>query len=257
MPTAPTKPFSGTALKRIACLSMLLDHVGASCLEQGLMAQWPNPTGCATFAQLAAADPAFARLYWLDYALRLVGRIAFPLYCFLLAEGFLHTRSVPRYAGRLAAFALLSELPFDRAFFCTGWYPAHQNVYFTLLLGLCGLWWLHRFPADGTLRGGLRHYAGLAACAAAAQLLCTDYGAGGVLLVAVFYLYRSAPLARSGVAALLLCDSPTALLALPLTHGYNGQRGACSKAEARLFYWFYPVHLLALAAVTALLRAAG
>lgn len=251
--TAP-KPFTGTALKRIACLAMLLDHIGASCLEVGVMVLWPNPTGCTTFAALAAADPAFAPLYWTDYALRMAGRLAFPLYCFLLAEGFAHTRSLPRYARRLGLFALLSEAPFDLAFFGTPLHPGHQNVYFTLLLGLGALWWLQRHPNEHTLGDWLCRYGGLTAFAAAAQLLNTDYGAMGVVLVAVFRLYRGTPLLRSLLAGVLLCDNPTALLALPLTHGYNGQRGRCSPAEAKLFYAFYPVHLALLAAVTCLLR---
>lgn len=245
---------SGTALKRIACLCMLLDHIGASCLEVGVMMHWPNPTHCTTFAALAAADPAFAPVYWADYVLRQVGRLAFPLYCFLLAEGFCHTRSVKRYALRLGIFALVSEIPFDLAFFAAGWSPAHQNVYFTLLFGLGALWWLQRCPAAGGFGSWLRSFAGLIGFAAAAQLLCTDYGAAGVVLIALFYLYRNMPMARSILAATVLYSTPAAWLALPLTHLYNGRRGRCSPAEAKLFYAFYPVHLALLAAVTLWLR---
>lgn len=249
-----TPSLSGAALKYIARISMLLDHIGASCLEIGIMTQWPNPTGCTTFAALAAADPAFAPVYWTDYALRQVGRLAFPLYCFLLVEGFCHTRSVRRYAGRLGLFALVSEVPFDLAFFAAGWQPAHQNVYFTLLLGLFALWWLRRYPAGGGFGGWLRSLAGLAACAAAAECLHTDYGAAGVVLIALFYLYRSMPMSRSILAATVLYATPAAWLALPLTHWYNGRRGRTGPVAARLFYAFYPAHLLLLAAITLRLR---
>ena len=117
---APRGPgLSGTALKRIACLSMLLDHIGASLLENGLFKQgafWPGDVQ-------------------LDGVLRLAGRLAFPIYCFLLVEGFLHTHDFKKYALRMLGFALISEWPFDWAFF-SGVYWGHQNVYFTLLLGL-------------------------------------------------------------------------------------------------------------------------
>ena len=117
---APRGPgLSGTALKRLACLSMLLDHLGASLLENGLF-------------RCSAIDP---RLVGLDQLLRLVGRLAFPIYCFLLVEGFLHTHDFKKYALRMLGFALISEGPFDWAFF-SGVYWGHQNVYFTLLLGL-------------------------------------------------------------------------------------------------------------------------
>ena len=89
----PDFSLSGTALKRIACLSMLLDHIGASLLENGLFKQgafWPGDVQ-------------------LDGVLRLVGRLAFPIYCFLLVEGFLHTHDLKKYALRMLGFALISE----------------------------------------------------------------------------------------------------------------------------------------------------
>lgn len=170
VPQTQRPALSGTALKRLALCSMLLDHLGASCLEAGVFSR-PGPI----------SEP----LLTLDLCLRWAGRLAFPLYCFLLVEGFLHTHSLRQYAGRMLAFALVSELPFDLAFFHTLIYRGHQNVYWTLFFGLCAL-------------GCLRHcgeqsapgiFSALA-LAVLAELLRTDYGAIGVLLIVVLYITR-------------------------------------------------------------------
>ena len=71
--------------------------------------------------------------------LRWIGRLAMPVLCFFIGEGLRHTRSPRRYLLRLTGFALLSELPFDLAFY-GGIEWGHQNVYFTLALGLLALW---------------------------------------------------------------------------------------------------------------------
>ena len=68
-----------------------------------------------------------------------VGRIAFPIFAFMAVEDYFHTRSFKRYALRMLAFALLSEVPFDLMYGGTWFYPVHQNVICTLLLGLLGI----------------------------------------------------------------------------------------------------------------------
>ena len=107
---------SGYWLKVIAVVSMLIDHTSAVILEQipGL------------------ENPAFL--------MRIIGRAAFPIYCFLLVEGFYHTRSRAKYAGRLFLFALISEVPFDLAFSRRMWDFSSNNVFFTLLFGLLVIW---------------------------------------------------------------------------------------------------------------------
>ena len=153
----PGFSLSGTALKRIACLSMLLDHIGASLLENGLFKQgsfWPGDVQ-------------------LDGVLRLAGRLAFPIYCFLLVEGFLHTHDFIKYALRMLGFALISEWPFDWAFF-SGVYWGHQNVYFTLLLGLLAMKALDTYQTPEGMPA-LKGILGAAACFLAAALLHCDY----------------------------------------------------------------------------------
>ena len=196
----PGPSLSGTALKRIACLSMLIDHIGAALLENGL------------FRQNAVWQGGVR----LDFVMRMAGRLAFPIYCFLLVEGFVHTHDFRKYALRMLGFALLSEFPFDWAFFSGVWW-GHQNVYFTLLLGLLAMKALDTFrTGEGTPDARGR----------AAQCI-----AG-----AVFTLFE-----------------PVAPLAFGLVWFYSGERGSCSRAEQWAFYWFYPVHLFLLAVLTNLL----
>ena len=232
----PGFSLSGTALKRIACLSMLLDHIGASLLENGLF-------------RCSAIDP---RLVGLDQLLRLVGRLAFPIYCFLLVEGFVHTHDVKKYVRRLFLFALISEVPFDLAFFRTPFDFSAQNVYWTLALGVLAMAGLKRFekPDGSASWKGLLCAAG---CTLAALLACTDYNGIGVLIICALYLTRGDRKRQCIVGAVLFAWELTAPLAFVLVWFYNGQRGRCTPAMQKVFYWFYPVHLSVLAAVTNLL----
>ena len=232
----PGFSLSGTALKRIACLSMLLDHIGASLLENGLFKQgafWPGDVQ-------------------LDGVLRLVGRLAFPIFCFLLVEGFVHTHNVKGYLGRLVLFGLLSEVPFDLAFFRTPFDFSAQNVYWTLALGVLAMAGLKHFekPDGSASWKGLLCAAG---CTLAALLTCTDYNGIGVLIICALYLTRGDRKRQCIVGAVLFAWELTAPLAFVLVWFYNGQRGACSPLQKKAFYWFYPVHLSVLAAVTNLI----
>lgn len=231
---------SGTRLKQIACVSMLIDHIGASCLEAGVLT---NP------GLLGPSYELFYPLYTLDRVLRYIGRLAFPIYCFLLVEGFLHTRDVRKYGLRLFGFALLSELPFDWAFFRSPFYPDYQNVYWTLLLGLVAMALLRRF-AGGGLAGALLQIGAAGACAAAAELLHTDYGATGLLLIVVLYALRASRAGQCIAGACIMAYEVTGPLAFVPVWFYNGERGRCGPRQARFYYVFYPAHLLALACIT-------
>lgn len=223
---------TGTGLKLLAALSMTIDHAAAVLLANG----------AAGTAGLYAAC-------------RSAGRLAFPIFCFLLTEGFVHTASRRAYALRLAVFALLSEPVFDLAFYSTLFYPGHQNVFFTLLPGLLALWAL-RAPQP------VLRWAGPLACVLAAEVLRTDYGGYGVLLILIFSLFaqnRPAGLALGAAAILLRCvlrnywRGAFALLALVPIAAYSGARG--QKLPRYAFYLYYPLHLLALCLVRAALAA--
>ena len=228
-------PFSGSALKWFAVLIMLVDHIGACLLEVFVL----NYYGVSPLA--GRIDNLY---FWLslDSVLRGIGRAAFPIFCFLLVEGAVHTRSPRKYLLRLASFALISEIPFDLALHNQPFYWGTQNVFFTLLTGLLVIQAFQRSPGQ-EWRGMLA----LAVLGAAAELCGTDYGAIGVAVIAVMYLLRERFWAASVLSLILLVllarieiFSIPAFLILAL---YNGKRGRQPKY---FFYVFYPVHLLIL-----------
>lgn len=209
----------GTALKLIAMVSMVCDHVGDLFLPQ---------------------------LVWL----RVAGRLALPLFAFCIAEGYCHTHDRRRYLSRLGLFALISELPFDLA--RLGRLEAgHQNVMLTFFLAVAALWLYDAARARWQNKKGL--LLGLAAVgimSGLSLLLRTDYNLFAVLLVFVFYVFRHEPQWKRDLYALiyqlLLRNKGLfawgALSFIPLLL-YNGRRGRGLKW---LFYVFYPGHLLLL-----------
>ena len=237
---------SGTALKYIACITMLIDHIGASCIEAGIL----RPALDA--GTLSADALASAPLYQLDSVLRFTGRLAFPIFCFLLVEGFVHTHDVKKYLGRMVLFGLVSEIPADLAFFRSPFDPSQQNVYWTLALGVLAMAGLKHFETpEGIV--SWQGYLCAGGCALAALLANTDYNAIGVIIICALYLTRANRKRQCLAGALLFMFELTAPLAFVLVWFYNGQRGACSPLQKKAFYWFYPVHLLVLAGITNLL----
>ena len=120
-----------------------------------------------------------------------VGRLAFPIFAFMAVEGCFHTHSFKKYAQRMLLFALLSEIPFDLMYGGTWFYPVHQNVIWTLLIGLLGI------RAMEAVREKRKMWLYLLTCAAVTVLgvaLGTvgmvDYYGMGVLTVFVFYFLR-------------------------------------------------------------------
>lgn len=219
---------SAAALKWLALVTMLIDHAADVFFD----------------ASVRAGAPLFT---WKVYiALRCVGRLAFPLYAFLLAEGFHHTRSRARYLLRLGVFALVSELPFDLAFRRAAFNWRYQNVFWTLFLGFAALWLFERVRNRG-LRGRILSRAALLAAAALAQLARSDYGGLGVLTVAAMGILRERPRERALVCgALLFAVNPIEAVSyvdFALFRLYNGRRGRQPKY---LFYCFYPAHLFIL-----------
>ena len=209
---------------------------------------------------------------WMTY----LGRAAFPIFAFQIVEGYAHTSNFRRYALRLLLFGLVSEIPFNLMYASTPFYPIHQNVLFTLLLGLLAVRALDRARKAGGLRPWLLATVQALGCCLLAQLGMTDYGATGVLTVLAFSLFREGRWAKAGqlVALLLLhmvlfkgeylsvslaghvLELQTqgfALLALLPIWLYNGRKGGGGRALQYGSYAFYPLHMLALYGLTRLL----
>lgn len=223
---------SSSTLKIIACITMLIDHVAL-----GILCRMPA---------IGPANPVYI-------SMRLIGRLAFPIYCFLIVEGFKYTKNRWLYALRMLIFCAISELPFDLAFWGSKINNNYQNVYFTLLIGLLVIWGMHslRFKLFNNDKKNIfavifLDLIILAVGCLVAWFLKTDYSYTGVLTIAVMYFMRNSK--RVGQVAAGCCiltlignfSEITSFVILPLMAEYNGQRGIRLKY---FFYIFYPAHL--------------
>ncbi len=233
---------SALVLKIIACVAMLIDHIG---------------------------------YFWNITAFRIVGRLSFPIFLFLIYNGYRHTSSVRRYALRLAVFALISQIPFSLAAY-NRVFTINGNVFVSLLLALLCIW-----AAEGLQKrfsckwvGILPFFAGF--CLYTFDVIRSDHGANAMLLAFLFTMLDEKTvkgrililcgaaltvfhpyLLRLGLGLMGLRAIPTltkwqvlqgfSLLAYPFIFAYNGQKGRIgSKVMQYGFYAFYPVHLLVL-----------
>lgn len=219
------KGISQETLKLIACVTMLLDHIGAM----------------------------FVR----GYTLRIIGRIAFPIYCFLMAEGAYYTKNPAKYAMRLAIGLLLSEIPFDLAL-KRGLTWEYQSVMFTMLIGFAALEIVLQSKHDWL------SLLTIASACLLAETLHTDYGGFGVLLIVAFgvlrgrfwlqatalaaisFLMNSARIPFFGTYIAIELFAVFAMVPIAL---YSGKKAFSGKVDRHLqwaFYMFYPAHLFIL-----------
>lgn len=215
------KLLSGAALKNIALTTMVIDHVNKAFVA-------PN---------LPSAAPIYLTIIvQIMYA---VGRFAFPIFCFLMVEGFYHTRSRSKYLRNLLVFAVISEIPFNLFISASIFSPDIQNIFFTLAISYLSIWgidicknktkyWLWFVPIFTALGIYVQvQFRG-------------DYGSKGIIIPIIFYLLRQKPFVASVVAYFPLFKTPWSLVGSLLTTLYNGERGRQIKW---LNYWVYPTHL--------------
>ena len=217
---------SGAALKWIAVITMLIDHFAASFLNRYI-----------------SVTDSFDEVYPLYTTCRYIGRIAFPIYIFLLIEGYQKTRNVKKYLGRMFLFSLISEIPFDLAFSYRIFDASSQNVFFTLFLGLFALYLMDlaqtKCKEKPALVFPLRLFI-IAVTLLLADIFQTDYSYVGVLAILIMFEFRHKP------ALQMIAGCLTELYALfgvlPVCF-YNNMRGRQMKY---FFYLFYPLHLILL-----------
>lgn len=234
-------PFGGLTsnmLRIIAVVLMLSDHIWATYMSFG---------------------------DWMTY----IGRMAFPIFAFQIAEGFVHTSSFKKYALRLLGFALITEIPFNLFYSSRLFNPYHQNVLFTLLLGLLAIYVIDNLKKNRSAKNVALSVLWLALICIASVLGFVDYGFSGMLTVVMFYILRDFPFAwLCQLVAMVLInivffegqvipiellgktfEIPTqgfAVFSLVLIWLYGGKKGKSSKIMQYGFYAFYPVHMLIL-----------
>lgn len=212
--------FSGSTLKIIAIVSMVIDHYAYFLMDNGTL---------------------------LYDVMRCVGRIAFPVFALLITEGFIYTHNRKRYFTQLLVFAFISEVPW---YLLNGADGTH-NVMFTLALGVAALAVLEKLKENNILCG-----VAILSVAYLANWSGTDYEWRGILMIVVFNLLRNQSSTLPfpyGRIIQILCASPLmmhygsigALLACMVILLYDGTRGFIKGNAAKYgFYAFYPVHLL-------------
>ena len=204
----------------------------------------------------------FPGLSKLPFEFWIPGRIAFPIFCFLLVEGVMHTRSIKKYAISIGIFAIISEFVYDFVFHNTFLEFSTQNVLFELLLGLL-IVWLYKVLKEKQKREFIIFP--LLFVIMLSVALNLDYGMGGILCIFLFYvgynkkgfekylIYFFAILmtATNIQNTLVMALQLYSLLALLPISLYNGKRGY--KFNKYVFYAFYPVHLIILYAIRLLM----
>lgn len=210
-------------LKLIAIITMTIDHVGAGLFP-------------------------YANLGGVAY-LRVIGRLAFPIFCFLIVEGFFHTRDIKKYMFRLMIFALLSEVPFDMLFNPTGNVWVMQNIFCTLFLGLVAIYLMDLAKekwGQYTSSTSLAQIIVVLVFGIIAYLAKVDYGELGIAYLVIFYLYRGRNLQLFLVLIAInilfggVNIQIVSVLAVPILACYNGKLGPKAKY---LFYVYYPLHI--------------
>lgn len=217
---------SGSALKLIACVAMLSDHLAKFYLDRF---SWTN----VVWFTVAGKDISLMQF------MQLFGRFAFPIFVFLLVEGFEKTKNRKKYGISLLVLALLSEIPFNLMNGATLLF-IRQNVMFTLLLGYLAMWSLECFKNKPLVSMAL-----LIVMFLVSRYMQADYQAAGFVFILLMYGLRNERIIRPIACPILLQAKLMVFLSLVLTSLYNGKRGFIKTPFLKYsFYAFYPVHML-------------
>lgn len=230
------KFINSDVLKIIAITVMLLDHLWATIIPGN---QW----------------------------MTIIGRLAFPIFAFLIVEGFMHTSNLKKYAKRLFIFGLIAEIPFNLIYTGSPIFPFHQNVMFTLLLGLLCINEIDKFKRNKNVKNGCKCGVKVGLFLLIGLLGFVDYGVIGILTIIAFYIFRDFKFAPLGQLISLIMlyivffkgqsiivnifdyeyvlpIQAFGVLALIPIWLYNGKRVIKNKMLQYSFYWFYPIHMI-------------
>ena len=235
------------SLKIIALLTMLIDHLGILLFRYDV-----NST--------MISESTYN-------IMRIIGRVAFPIFCFMIAEGFYHTKNIRKYIIRLSVFALISQIPYTLAMYQKAFAKHNLNIFFTLLFGLFALIVIDsciRKIQSASSNATLAYATGLLVLIAilyCAEQFHFSYGCYGILLIIVFYLFRIPEKDFENDAMVLKYTCVQFILVFMLTYALSGdiqfyclisfvfivmysrKKGPNLKL---FFYLFYPIHLLVL-----------
>ena len=229
------KCLSNFDLKLIAIITMTIDHIG-----------------------VVFGTPFYNLL-------RAVGRLSFPIFAFLLTEGYVHTKSFGKYFFRLLVLAVISEVIYDYIFYGSFIYLGANNIFFTLALGLLTLWLLDKSRTlvkkyfkekiDLTIILPITYLLIIVVMGLIAELLSFSYGMLGILVISFFYLFKknfSLTVLSVSLSTLILGDTMQyfSLLSLILIYFYNKKLGKKCKV---FFYLYYPLHILVLGVIRMLI----
>lgn len=194
--------------------------------------------------------------------MRCLGRIAFPIFAFMVAEGFLRTRNVKRYMLRMLIFAVIAQVPYSIMLSDIGVFQI--NVIFTLFFGLASVYAIDKGSPLLSMLAPV-------AFAMIAEFANFDHGAFGVLMVIAFLYTRNNKLHRNISASVLILLFSLSymlrygvnyygwviilfyLLPLPIINLYNKKKGISNVFSRWFFYFFYPLHIAALVIIDKLL----
>lgn len=229
---------SSTTLRFLAMFLMLLDHMWATVVSGN---------------------------NWMTY----MGRMALPIFSFLIAEGYAHTSNVKNYKRRLFLFGIISEIPFNLMVSGSCFFLFHQNVMFTLLFGILAIEAIERMKKDHGVKSIIKNLLILGGVLILSLVTLVDYNVMGVATVVLFYLCRGMrfgwffqiiglfclnilwhkgmmiPVAV-GPISFEFSTQGFALFSLVFIWLYNGKKGWSNKMVQYFAYAFYPLHMLAL-----------
>lgn len=213
------KRFGRNFLKVVALITMLCDHIAVVLVS-------------------AKNDPQLYNI------LRMIGRISFPIFCFMITEGFRYTSDRKKYFLRLLIFAVISEIPFDLAVSGSFFDIKQQNVMWTLSIGFLVLTVVEKYKDKLYLQ-----IICITAGSIIAFLMKVDYIFYGVLIISVFYLCRENHYKMFIILMFLLIFQGEAesfgILSIPFIMAYDSDKKE-KKLPKYFFYVFYPLHLIVL-----------